>query len=76
MVMTNDDARETDVAATSGVARTESTKPITIMVPEDTLRKLKIVAIMKESSVSDLLAEAATAVVKRDLKKLLGKLDT
>jgi len=73
---TNDDAREIDVAATSGAARTESTKPITIMVPEDTLRKLKIIAIMKESSVSDLLAEAATAVVKRDLKKLLGKLDT
>ena len=35
-----------------------------------------IVAIMKETSVSDLLAEAATTVVKRDLKKLLGKLDT
>ena len=31
---------------------------------------------MKETSVNDLLAEAATTVVKRDLKKLLGKLDT
>lgn len=74
--MTNDDARETDVAATSGAARTESTKPITIMVPEDTLRRLKVIAIVRDTTVGELLSDAAAALVKRDLKKVLGKLES
>lgn len=52
------------------------TKPVTIQLREDVLQKLKIVAILQESSISDLLADAANALVKRDLKKLLGKLET
>jgi len=74
MVMTNDDARETDVTATNGATRAESTRPVTILVPEDILRKLKIVAIMKETTVGELLAEAAAGVVKRELKKALSKI--
>ncbi len=60
--------------AASGGTSAEAAKPITIMVPEGTLRKLKVVAILKDTTVSDLLAEAAAAVVKRDLRKVLGKL--
>lgn len=52
------------------------TKPVTIQLREDVLQKLKIVAILQDSSISDLLADAANALVKRDLKKLLGKLET
>jgi predicted transcriptional regulator len=69
---TNDDAREPDV--TNGAARAESTKPITVMLPDDLLKKLKIVAIVRESSVGELVAEAAAAVVKRELKKALAKI--
>jgi len=73
---TPDDAHTHESTPSNGtIARGDATKPLTIMVAEDILRKLKIVAIMKETSVSELLAEAATAVVKRDLKKVLGKLD-
>jgi hypothetical protein len=71
---TNDDARETDTTATSGTFRPESNKPITVMLPDDLLKKLKIVAIVRETSVSDLVAEAAAAVVKRELKKALSKI--
>lgn len=54
-------------------AQAEPTKPITIMLPDDTLKRLKIVAIVRETSVSELVAEAAVAVVKRELKKALAK---
>ena len=74
VVMTNDDARETDVTATNGATRIESTKPITIMLPDDLLKKLKIVAIVRETSVGELLAEAAAGVVRKELKKALSKI--
>jgi hypothetical protein len=61
--------------ATSNASQPETTKPITIMLPDDVLKKLKVVAIVRETSVSDLVAEAAAGVVKRELKKALSKLD-
>jgi len=71
---TNDDARETDVAAANVSTRPECTKPITIMLPDDLLKKLKIVAIVRETTVSELVAEAAAGVVKKELKKALSKI--
>jgi hypothetical protein len=62
-------------AASDSVTRPENCKPVTIQLRDDLLQKLKIVAILQDSSVGDLLADAAAAVVKRDLKKLLGKLE-
>jgi len=60
----------------NGTSHPEPTKPITIMLPDDLLKKLKIVAIVRETSVSELVAEAAAGVVKRELKKALGKIST
>lgn len=53
---------------------TGSAKPITIMLPDDLLKKLKVVAIVRETSVSELVAEAAGTVVRRELKKALSKI--
>jgi len=61
-------------APTNG-ARAENAKPVTIQLRDDVLQKLKIVAILQETSVGELLAEAAASLVKRDLKKLLGRLE-
>jgi len=61
-------------AQVNGAAHAEPAKPITIMLPDDVLKKLKIIAIMRGTSVSEVLADAAVSVVKRDLKKVLGKL--
>jgi len=58
----------------NGTARPEPTRPITIMLPDSVLKKLKVVAILKETTVSDLLADAAVAVVRRELKRALGKI--
>jgi len=44
------------------------------MLPDSVLKKLKVVAILKETTVSDLLADAALGVVRRELKKQLGKI--
>jgi hypothetical protein len=71
---TNDDARESEVTPTNGSTRAASSKPITIMLPDDLLKKLKVVAIVRETSVGELIAEAAAAVVKRELKKALSKI--
>jgi hypothetical protein len=66
----------TDSADTGTSARQEPTKPVTIQLRDDLLQRLKIVAILQDTTVSDLLADAAAALVKRDLRKLLGKLET
>jgi len=58
----------------NGASHGEPTKPITIMLPDDLLKKLKVVAIVRETSVSELVAEAAAGVVKRELKKALIKI--
>lgn len=65
----------TTLSDASAPPKPENTKPITIQLRDDVLQKLKIVAILQETSVSDLLADAASALVRRDLKKLLGKLE-
>jgi hypothetical protein len=70
---TSADTGTTTPAPSNGTAHAEPTKPIIIMLPDDVLQKLKIVAIVREVSVSDLVAEAAAGVVKRELKKALGK---
>ncbi len=57
----------------NGTPRAE-TKPITVMLPDDLLKKLKIVAIVRETSVSELVAEAAAGVVRRELKKAVAKI--
>ncbi len=59
----------------NGVARAENSKPVTIQLRDDVLRRLKILAILQETSVGELLADAAAGLIKRDLKKLLGKLE-
>jgi hypothetical protein len=61
--------------AVNGAARPENAKPVTIQLRDDVLQRLKIVAILQDTSVGELLADAAAALVKRDLKKLLGKLE-
>jgi len=68
------DARSEDAPPSNGASHAEPNKPITIMLPDDLLKKLKIVAIVRETSVSELVAEAAAGVVKRELKKALSKI--
>ena len=65
---------EPDAGAHPNNGPSEPTKPITIMLPDDLLKRLKVVAIVRETSVSELVAEAATGVVKRELKKALSKI--
>lgn len=69
-----DTAVPSDPVPATSVAHPEPTKPITVMLPEDLLKKLKVVAIVRETSVSELVAEAAAGVVKRELKKALSKI--
>ncbi len=71
---TNDDAEPPGAAPPKGTVLAEATKPITIMLPDDTLKKLKIVAIVRETSVSELVANAAAGVVRRELKRALSKI--
>lgn len=71
---TPEEARGQDVATANGASSPEPTKPVTIALPDDLLRKLKVVAIVREVSVSELLAEAAAMVVRRELKKALAKI--
>lgn len=62
-------------AVSTNSARTDMAKPVTIQLKDEVLQKLKIIAILQDTSVSELLADAAEVLVKRDLKKLLGRLD-
>ena len=64
-----------DAETTNTANRSENTKPVTIQLRDDLLQKLKIVAILQELTVSDLLAESAAGLVKRDLKKLLSRIE-
>jgi hypothetical protein len=75
MAATNPDEHPSERApSTNSGAQTEPVRPITIALPDDVLKKLKIVAIVRETSVSELVADAAAGVVKRDLKKVLTKI--
>jgi len=71
---TSDAAEQPGSAPPRDAASAEPTKPITIMLPDDVLKKLKIVAIVRETSVSELVADAAAGVVRRELKKALSKI--
>ena len=71
--MTTIDDTQSPDGSLNSPGRAENTKPVTILLAEDTLRKLKMVAIMKSTTGGELLAEAAVSVVKRDLKKGVGK---
>lgn len=62
-------------ATTAASGRPDNVKPVTIQIRDDVLQKLKVVAILQDSTVSDLLADAAAHLVKRDLKKLIAKLE-
>jgi hypothetical protein len=73
--MTNSDGSEQpEPTSLSTTSQAEPTKAITIMLPESILKKLRVVAIVKETTVSDLVTDAATAVVRRELKKALSKI--
>jgi len=61
--------------ATNGAPRTEATKPLTVMLPEDLLRKLKVIAVLRDKSISEIVADHVEGLVKRDLKKVLAKLE-
>ena len=71
---TSADPGHSESTPTNGTGAAEPTKPITIMLPDDVLKKLKIVGIVRETSVSELVAEAAAGVVKKELKRALSKI--
>ena len=65
-----------DVApSTNGSPRTEATKPLTVMLPEDLLRKLKVIAVLRDKSISEIVADHVEGLVRRDLKKVLARLE-
>ncbi|MEI9948246.1 MAG: ribbon-helix-helix protein, CopG family [Pseudomonadota bacterium] len=72
--MAEREAEESGRVASNGATHAESVKPITIMLPDDMLKKLKVIAIVRETSVSELVSEAAAGVVKRELKRALSKI--
>ncbi len=71
---TSSDTGNSESTPANGMPRTEPTKPLTIMLPDDVLKKLRVVAIVKETSVSELVAEAAAGVVRKELKRALLKI--
>jgi len=72
--MTTSDGSDERGTTSPNQVPAETTKPITIMLPDDLLKKLKVVAIVRETTVSELVGEAAAGVVKRELKKALSKI--
>jgi hypothetical protein len=74
MASTTDSDNDPKDQNPNGTTHSEPTKPITIMLPDDILKKLKVVAIVRETSVSELVAEAAAGVVRKELKKALSKI--
>ena len=74
MTTSNDDAGATDSAPSNGASHREATKPLTILLADEVLKRLKIVAIVREVTVGELVAEAAAGVVKKELKKALSKI--
>lgn len=70
-----DDHPPESTPATNGSPRTEATKPLTVMLPEDLLRKLRVIAVLRDKSISEIVADHVEGLVKRDLKKVLAKLD-
>ena len=56
-------------------ARTDPGKPLTVVLPEDLLKRLRVLAVVRDRSVSDIVTEHLEALVRRDLKKALAKLE-
>ena len=54
MASTTDSDNDPKDQNPNGTTHSEPTKPITIMLPDDILKKLKVVAIVRETSVSEL----------------------
>jgi hypothetical protein len=44
-------------------------------LPEDLLKRLRVLAVVRDRSVSDIVTEHLEALVRRDLKKALAKLE-
>lgn len=55
--------------------KTEPTKPVTIVLAEDLVRKLKLIAVMKDASISTVIEGYVAKLVKADIKKMIGKLE-
>ena len=62
-------------APSNSAGRAEGAKPLTVMLPEDLLRKLRVIAVLRGRSVSEIVVDHVEGLVKRDLKKALAKLD-
>ncbi|MEI9942216.1 MAG: hypothetical protein WDO69_33790 [Pseudomonadota bacterium] len=71
----NQDEHQPESASSNDTVRTEPTKPLTVMLPEDLLRKLRVIAVVRGRSVSEIVVDHVEGLVRRDLKKALAKLD-
>lgn len=61
--------------ANGKVAKAEPTKPITVVLGEDLLKRLKVIAVMKDTSISAVVETYVSKGVKADIRKAIGKLD-
>lgn len=50
-------------------------KPLTVVLAEDLVRKLKLIAVMKDVSISTVIEGYVAKLVKADIKKMIGKLE-
>jgi len=55
--------------------KTEATRPVTVLLAEDLVRKLKVIAVMRDASISTVIEGYVAKAVKADIKKAIGKLD-
>ncbi len=53
---------------------TEADKPVTVMLPEGLLRKVKVLGAISGESLSEMVAQALTARVRKDLAAALSSL--
>ena len=72
----NQDLQVSGEAAVMQADRSENAKPVTIPIPEEIVRRLKVIAIIRDTTIGELLVEAAAAIVRRDLKKALVRLES
>ena len=70
-----DDHQDDSASSTNAHPRTETNKPLTVMLPEDLLRRLKVIAVLRDKSISEIVADHVEGLVRRDLKKALSKLE-
>lgn len=50
-------------------------KPLTVTVPDALLKRLRVVAVLREQTISEVVVGYVTSQLRRDLKKLASKLD-